>query len=148
MATGKSLYGDETCTSHRHDDELRDPITDRDRIRHRAVGIQKGHADLSAVAGIHGSRRIDDRDAVFRRKPRPRYDECRKAVGKRDGYTRADGSPLTGLESDGLARGEIGSRVAGVGVYGRSLRRNEYVNGIGHVTRVVQNIGARESLVE
>ena len=148
MATGKSLYGDETCPSHRHDDELCDPIADRDRIRHRTVGIQKGDPDLAAVTGIHRSRRIDDRDAVLCRESRTWNDERGEAIGEGDRNPRADRRALTGLENDRFTRREVGTRVAGVGVHGRSLGRKEYVNGIGHVTRVVQNIGARESLVE
>jgi len=144
MASGKGFYGDECGPGYRHDDELRNAVTDRDRIRHGGVGVQKGHADLSAVAGVDRTRTVDDGDAVFGSETAAGNNKGDVAVGKRYRDSGTNGCPCTGSQLEGLGGHEVGSRVTRVRVGRHLLSANEYFYGISHVTRVVQNGCASE----
>jgi len=145
MASREGFDGDEPGPRDGHDNELGNPVADRDRIRHRGVGIQKRDPDLAAVAGIDGARAIDDGDAVFRRKTAAGYDESCESVGKGDGDSGTHGRTFTGSELYSLGRDKVSARIARVRVNRHLPGRNEYLNGISHVLRVVQNTCTPES---
>jgi len=148
MASRQGLNGNESRAGHRHNDELRDAIADRDRIRHRGVGVQQGDANLSAVAGVDGTWRVDDSYSVLGSEAAARHNKCRIAVGQSYCHTRADSRSRAGLESHCLCGDEIGPGVTGVRINGCLPRRNEYVNAICHETRVVQNIRVARKMIE
>ena len=66
------------------------------------VGVQHRHPDLAAIASIHCSRAIDDRDAMFRGKATAWHDEADIPIRKSDRDSCADGRATTGskLEAD------------------------------------------------
>ena len=65
----------------------------------RAIGVQERDLQLAAVARVDETRRVDDRDAVLRRKARPRLDEARVAVRDRDREPGRNERPLAGLRA-------------------------------------------------
>lgn len=144
MAPRQGFDRDEAGSRYRHDDELRDPIADCDRIRHGVVRVQEGDADLAAISGVYRSGAVDDRDAVPRRESAARHDETDVAIRQRDRHTRADRRAFPRRQHDNLGSGEVGAGITGVRIGGQPMRvtcdgRDQNVDVFGHETRVVQN---------
>jgi hypothetical protein len=112
------------------------------------VGVQHRHPYLAAIASIHRSRTVDDRDAVFRREATARHNETDVPVGKSDRDSRANRCASAGSELDRLGSAQVCARVSRMRVCGHVRARNEYIHVVGHVTRVVQNPVPLESLIE
>lgn len=112
------------------------------------VGVQHRHPDLAAIASIHCSRAIDDRDAMFRGKATAWHDEADIPIRKSDRDSCADGRATTGSKLDRLRGAQVCTGVAGVRICRHVRARNEYIHVVGHVTRVVQNAVPPESLIE
>src|SRR4029079_15855083 len=66
-------------------------------------------------AGVAEPRRVDPRDAVPGREPRPRLDEARVALRDRDRETGADQDPLPRPELDSFAGRQVQPRVPRIG---------------------------------
>lgn len=139
MASRQYFHRDETGPRNRDDEKLGDPITDCDRIRHRAVGVKKRHPDLPAISRIHRPGAVDDRDAVPCRQTTARNDKSGETVRKRDRYTSGDRRTLSGCQLDGLRRAQVGPGIAWMGVFGDRRTSDEHFNGFCHESRVVQN---------
>jgi hypothetical protein len=139
MASRQYFHRDETCSRHRDDEKLGDPITDCDRIRHCAIGVKKRHPDLAAISRIHRPGAVDDRDAVPCRQSAARNDESGETIRKRDRYASGHRRPLSGRQFHGFRRAQVGPGIARVGVFGDRLAGDEHFNGFCHESRVVQN---------
>lgn len=144
MTSGEAVHFDETSSRDRHDHKLCDSIADRDRIRRRAVRIEKRHSDLTAIASINCAGAVDDRYAVFGSEPAAGHNKCDVTVGHRYRDTGADGGTFTRCELDGLGRVQVGPSISRVRVCGKLWGNDENVDAIGHESRLVQNLGRPE----
>lgn len=106
------------------------------------VGIEEGDPDLAAVSGIDGSRAVDDRDPVLRRETAAGNNERNVAVGERDRHSGGHRDSAAGLKRHRLGSREIRPGVTRMRVHGDISGRDEYIDDVGHVMRVVQNTGA------
>ena len=148
MAARESLDGDESGPRDGKDDELRDTITDRDRIRLCAVRVEKSDADLAAIAGIHRSRAVYNGDAVLGRQTAARNHEGDVSIGQRDRDPSADCRSLSRLEHELIGRYEVSTRVPRVRITRHRCCRNQHLYGISHPPRLVQKREAQKSLVK
>ncbi len=139
VATWQGLDLNESRARHGHNDKLCDSIAHRDGVRLRAVRIEQSHSNLAAVTSVDGAWAVHDRNAVFHREPASRHDERYVAVGKGDGYARANCCALGWAEHHGLVGDKISASVARMSVLRNDPRGDEYFNRFSHPTRLVQN---------
>src|SRR5436190_14577855 len=99
---------------HLLDDQLGDPVAALETDHVVGVGVEQGDPDLATVPRVHGSRRIDQRDAVPRGEPGPRVDEGGVAVGQGDRDPGGDNGPLPGFQPHLGGREQVQPGVAGV----------------------------------
>src|SRR5690606_17407909 len=137
VGAGKALDRDEAGSAHRHHDELCDAVARRDAVALAGVGVEQGHSDLAAVARVDGARAVDDRDAVFGGETAAGHHEGDISIGQSDRDARADCRALAGSQHDVGGRHEVGTGIAGVRVGGRHIGAQQYLDGLGHSTRVV-----------
>jgi hypothetical protein len=62
------------------DHQLGDPVTNVHRERLCCVGVQQDDTNFSTITGINRSRRVDERDAVAKRKTGTRHDVPNETV--------------------------------------------------------------------
>jgi hypothetical protein len=123
-------------------DELGDAIADCDVVAVRAVGVEKRHPNFPAVAGIHCSRAVHDRETVLSREPTARNDESDEAIGKGDRDARTDSGALARGKGDRLSGMQVGTSIARVRILRHSAAADQNLDHFNHVSRLMQISGA------
>ena len=99
---------------HPLDHELRDPVPAPEADRLRAIRVEQRDLYLAAIAGVHGPRRVHDRDPVARGQPRARMHERRVTGGQRDGHAGRDQGALPRRQVHVRSREQIRAGIAGM----------------------------------
>lgn len=100
-------------------DQLRDPVAPVDPDGLVPIVVDEHDLDLTAIACVDGSRRVDDREAVAQRQTRPRVNEGGEARGQGDRDARRHQCPLTGRDGDVDRRDQIGTGITGARIPGK-----------------------------
>src|SRR5207249_11041123 len=103
LAVGELVHLEQRDRGHWEDDELGDAHPGLDGERLVRVGVEEDDAELSPVPRVDETGRVDDCDAVARRKARTRLHEPRVPVGNRDGKPCADQRTISRRERDAVA---------------------------------------------
>lgn len=97
-------------------DELGDAVAPPERQRHGPIMVDQADLDLTAVPGVHGSRRVDHAQARAGGKPGPGVHESGVALRQRHRDAGAHEGSFARLEGQIAGGDQVGSRVAGFGV--------------------------------
>lgn len=104
-------------------DPLHEQLSDAVAATHHdgsgRIQIDKRDLDLTAVAGIHGARTVDNRKPNPRSQSRTRMDQADHSVRDRHRDARAHQGPLSGIQREVLRTVEINPGVAVVGAGGQ-----------------------------
>jgi hypothetical protein len=92
--------------------KLRYPVTFEEPDRVLGIGVQQNYLDLATVPGVHGARRIDDRDPVTRRQARTRMHEGGIPGWQRNAHSGPDNYSLTRLQINVGGREQVAARIA------------------------------------
>ena len=117
---------------------MRDPIADGDRIRHGVVGIQDGDPELASVAGVDRAGAVHDRDAVACGESAARNHEADMPFGKRDAHSGSDRRALPRAQHELFRREQVGARITGMRIDGRTVTEKQILNVVSHHSRLVQ----------
>lgn len=110
------IHFDELRASDALHDQLRDPVAPGELERFDRVEVHQADLDLTAVSGVDGARRVDDRQTHARGQSRPRVHETRIPGRERDRHPGPRHGALPRLEHHVLSGHEIGTGIVGPGV--------------------------------
>ena len=94
----------------------------------RLIGVEQGDHQLTAVAGVNGSGRINNGNTVLGGQTRARMHQTHVTLGQGDGHAGGHERALARLQLEFDARAQIGAGVTGLGVGGGGQLGIEQLN--------------------